>query len=151
MYLFETGIGEVFKQRKQETPPAKPPPRARPRQPPKAGKVLRGGDLRQCFVHHGIVDCNLDLRVRFRRSFAEFLSEVETAFRRWMAPPTARKVVKKLHKDLQARHDVGLKQRVLDNDPLVIGVGLHYKRSGAGWRLDDIDDFLHLVRRPIDL
>ena len=80
MYLYGTDFGEPFKPRKTE--PAKPSPKAPQRPPPKEGKVIvPEGHWRFCgSPSHGTVTCDLNLRVRFRRSFAEFLRNVEAAY-----------------------------------------------------------------------
>jgi hypothetical protein len=73
MYFLETGLGEVFKPRPQ-APTPKPPPKAPVQQPPKKGWVVKNGHRRFCGdPFQGSMSCDLNLKVRFRRSFAEFL------------------------------------------------------------------------------
>src|SRR5262249_4265688 len=92
MYFFETRLGEVFR----------PRPRAPAQQPPKQGWVVKDGHRRFCGdPSGGSVTCDLNLKVRFRRSFDEFRRGVEDAYGRWMSRPTARMLVKKLQEDLK--------------------------------------------------
>jgi sulfur relay (sulfurtransferase) DsrC/TusE family protein len=77
------------------------------------------------------------LKIRFRRSFDEFLREVEDAYGRWMARPTARMLVKKLQKDLKQWHQDMLYYKLLDNDPINFVAGLYYRRSNGTWHVDD--------------
>jgi hypothetical protein len=136
MYFLETGLGEVFKPR-PKSPPPKPPPKALANQPPKEGKVVKDGHWRFCGgPYQGSVSCDLNLKVRFRRSFDEFLREVETAYGRWMARPTAQMLVKKLQNDLKQWHQDMLSQKLLDNDPINFVAGLYYRRSNGTWLVD---------------
>jgi len=135
MYLFETGLGEIFKPRPRA--PAKPPPKAPAQRPPKEGWVVKDGHRRFCGdPSGGVVSCDLNLKVRFRRSFDEFLREVEEAYGRWMARPTARMLVKKLQNDLKQWHEDMLYYKLLDNDPINLVAGLNYRRSNGTWLVD---------------
>ena len=138
MYFFDTGYGEVFR----------PRPKA---PPPKAGKVtVAEGHWRYCGTPSGgSVSCDLNLKVRFRRSFDDFLREVENAYGRWTAPSTARMLVKKLKNDLKKWHDDMLYYHVLDNDPLFLVVGLYYRKSDGSWLVDGSS--LRQWHRLIDL
>jgi hypothetical protein len=137
MYFFERGLGEAFKPR-PTTPPAKPPAKAPVQRPPKEGWIAKDGHRRYCSAPTGRDSvCDLNLKVRFRRSFDEFLREVENAYGRWMARPTARILVKKLQKELQQWHQDMLNQKLLDNDRINIVAGLSYRRPGTTWLVDD--------------
>jgi hypothetical protein len=138
MYLFETDFGEVFKPR-PKAPPAKLPPKAPEKPPPKAGKVaVKEGHWRFCLAPSGgTVSCDLNLKVRFRRSFDGFLREVEGAYGRWMERSTARMLVKKLQKELKQWHEDMLYYHVLDNDPLFLVAGLSYRKSNGTWLVND--------------
>jgi hypothetical protein len=146
MYLFDAGYGEVFRPRPR-TPPPKPPESP----PPKAGKVtVAEGHWRFCGTPSGgTVSCDLNLKVRFRRSFDDFLREVENAYGRWTARSTAAALVKKLQKDLKQWHDEMLSAQVLDDDPLFLVVGLYYRKSGGSWLVDGSS--LRQWHRLIDL
>jgi hypothetical protein len=147
MYL-QTGLGQVFKQRPQG--PAKQPPKAVAQRPPKEGWVVKDGHRRFCAAPDGrSVSCDLNLRVKFRRSFDEFLREVEHAYARWMARPTAQMLAKKLQKTLKQWHRDMLNGTLLDNDPLVLVAGLHYRRSNGSWLVDRSD--LRQYWRLIDI
>ena len=148
MYFFETGLGEIFKPRPKG--PVKPAPKAPVQRPPKEGKVVKDGHWRWCPAATGrSLSCDLNLKVRFRRSFDEFLREVENAYERWMARPTARMLVKKLQKDLKQWHEDMVYHKLLDNDPIIIVAGLNYRRSNRTWLVDDSS--LRQWRRLIDL
>jgi hypothetical protein len=146
MYLFDTGFAEVFRPR-----PKAPPPKAPEKPPPKAGKVVvPEGHWRFCGDPSGrSVSCDLNLKVRFRRSFDDFLREVEAAYARWMETSTASMLVKKLKNDLKKWHDDMLYYDVLDNDPLFLVVGLYYRKSDGSWLVDGSS--LRQWHRLIDL
>jgi hypothetical protein len=147
MYL-QTGLGQVFKQRPQG--PAKQPSKAVAQRLPKEGWVVKDGHRRFCAAPDGrSVSCDLNLRVKFRRSFDEFLREVEHAYARWMARPTAQMLAKKLQKTLKQWHRDMLNGTLLDNDPLVLVAGLHYRRSNGSWLVDRSD--LRQYWRLIDI
>jgi hypothetical protein len=136
MYFLETDLGEIFKPR--PTVPAKPPAQAPAQRPPKQGWVVKDGHRRFCGDPSGrSVSCDLNLKVRFRRSFDEFLRELAEAYGRWMARPTARMLVKKLQNDLKQWHQEMLSQKLLDNDPINFVAGLNYRRSNGTWLVDD--------------
>ncbi len=148
MYLFETGLGEVFKPRPRA--PVNPPPKARAQSPPKQGWIVKDDHRRFCGSPSGdIVNCDLELKIQFRRSFEEFLHEVENAYGRWVSRTTARILVKKLQKTLKEWHEEMLYYKVLENDPLVLIAGLFYRRSNGTWLGDDSS--LRQWRRLIDL
>jgi hypothetical protein len=149
MYLYETDFGEVFRPR-PKTPPPKPPPTPQ-RPPPKEGKVrVPEGHWRFCGTPGGgSVTCDLNLSVRFRKSFAEFLRNVEAAYGRWMADSTANKLVKKLAKELKQWHEEMLSVHALDNDPMTLVAGLLYKKSNGSWLV--VDSSLRQWRRELDL
>lgn len=136
MYLFETGLAEVFKQRPQ-APTPKPPPKA-PAKPPRKGEVTRQDHWRYCSdPSGGSVGCDLNLRVKFRRSFQDFLHEVENAYATWMARPTAQMLIKKLQKDLKKWHDDMLYYKLRDNATVVLVAGLTYRKSNGTWLVHD--------------
>lgn len=150
MYLFEPGLGEVFRPRPRL--PAKLPPK-KPAKPFKAGWVVKDGHRRFCGADPSPSDrelhCDLNLRVRFRRSFDEFVREVENAYARWTTGPTAQALIRKLQKNLKEWHQEMLYYKVLENDPLALIAGLHYRRSNGSWLVFDSD--LRQYRRLIDL
>ena len=149
MYFVETGLGDIFKPRSKAPikPPAKTPA---PQRPPKEGSVVADGHRRFCPTpFKGAVTCDLNLKVRFRRSFYEFLRGVENAYGRWMARPTAQMLVKKLHKELKQWHDDMLYAKLLDNDPVVMAAGLSYRSSNSSWHV--VDSSLRQWQRLIDL
>ena len=149
MYFFAADLGEVFKPRPQ-APTPKPPPKPPVQQPPKRGWVAKDGHRRFCSEPSaGSVSCDLNLKVKFRRSFAEFLREVEAAYGRWMARSTAQKLVKKLQPDLKKWHDELLHQKTFDNDPMIIVAGLNYRRSNGTWLA--VDSSLRQWSRLIDI
>jgi hypothetical protein len=149
MYLYETEFGEVFRPRPR-TAPANPPPKSPQRPPPKEGKVVADGHERFCLPpDRGTVSCDLTLKVRFRRSFDEFLREVEGAYARWMERSTARALVKKLQKDLQQSHQEMSNSHALDNDPILLVVGLFYRKSNGSWLVNDSS--FRQWRRLIDI
>lgn len=137
MYFYDNSFGEVFKPRpRAPTPP--PPPKAPAQRPPKQGWVVKDGHRRFCGDPSGSsVTCDLVLKIRFRRSFDEFLRAVEDAYGRWMARPTARMLVKKLQKDLKQFHQEMLDSKRFDNDPVILTVGLSYRRSNGTWLVSD--------------
>jgi hypothetical protein len=136
MYLFETSLGEAFKPRQKTTPT--PPPKAPVQRAPNEGKVVRDGHWRWCPAPSaGSLGCDLNLTVRFRRSFHEFLREVENAYGKWMARPTVQMLVKKLQKDLKKWHDDMLYYKLRDNTTLVLVAGLDYGRSNGKWLVHD--------------
>ena len=149
MYVFETRLGEIFKPR-PKAPTVQPPSRAPVQRPLKEGWVVKDGHRRFCGTPSGRSEtCDLQLKVRFRRSFDEFLRAVEDAYGRWMERSTARTLVKKLQKDLSQWHQEMLSSKVLDNDPLVLVAGLTYRKSNGTWHVDDSS--LRQWRRLIDL
>jgi len=146
MYLV-TGLGQIYKPRKE---PPKQPPKAPAKQLPKEGLVRKDGHRRYCLAPVGRhVGCDLNLRVKFRSSFEEFLREVENAYGRWMERSTARMLIKKLQKTLKEWHHDMLYQKLLDNDPINLVAGLHYRRSNGTWLVDRSD--LRQYWRLIDL
>ena len=150
MYLFNTSYGEVFRPRPKAPAPT-PPPKPPEKPPPKAGKVVvPEGHWRFCQAPSGrSISCDLILKIRFRRSFDEFLREVEVAYGRWMESSTARMLVKKLDKDLKQWHGEMLNFHSLDDDPMCLTVGLYYRKSNGSWLVKDSD--LRVWRRLIDL
>ena len=70
MYLFETGLGEIFKPREQKTPPRRVPPKAPPKGPP--DRFL------EVYVYW-------DLWVPFRKDFTAFTQEAAKAIARHVA------------------------------------------------------------------
>lgn len=142
MYLFDTSLGDVFKPRSKA--PAKPPPKA-PQRPPRAGEVVADGHWRWCPAPTGrSLDCDLQLKVRFRSSFQEFLHEVENAYERWMAKQTAHMLVKNLQGVLKKYHDNMLDSKLRDNATVVIAAGLTYRKSNGTWHV--VDSSLRLWR-----
>ena len=149
MYFFGTGFGQVFRPRPR-APTPQPPPKAPPQRPPKQGWVAKDGHRRFCGDPSGrSVTCDLVLKVRFRRSFDEFLRTVEEAYGRWMTRPTARMLVKKLQEDLKQRHQEMLNSKLFDNDPVILTAGLSYRRSNGTWLASDSS--LRQWRSLIDL
>jgi hypothetical protein len=147
MYLV-TGLGQIFKPRPKVT--AKPPPKGPAKPAPKAGWVVKDGHRRFCSTPAGrAVSCDLTLRVRFRRSFEEFLREVEGAYGRWMERSTARTLVKRLERDLKQWHQELLTAKALDNDPIMLAAGLGYRKVNGAWLVDRSD--LRQYRRLIDI
>lgn len=147
MYLFETGLGDVFKPRSRT--PVKQPPKP-PAKPPQTGSVAKDGDRRICGqTSSRTVTCDLNLKIRFRRSFSEFLRAVEEAYGRWMAKPTAQRLMKTLQDPLKKMHQEMLPQKFLDNDPIVLVVGLYYKQSNGAWLVDgsDVRQYQRLIDR----
>lgn len=147
MYLVETGLGEPFRPRRRSS--VQQPPRV-PANPPQAGWVAKDGHRRFCVEPSGrTVGCDLHLKVRFRRSFDEFLRAVEEAYGRWMAKPTAQRVMKTLRDPLKKMHQDMLYSKILDHDPIVLVAGLYYKRSNGAWLVDGSS--LRQYGRVIDL
>src|SRR5262245_12767437 len=111
MYLV-SGLGQIFKPRPNVTP--KPSPKVPPKPAPKEGWVAKNGHRRFCgAAGRGTVTCDLNLKVRFRHSFDEFLREVEGAYARWMERSTARSIVKKLTDGLRQWHQELIDARAL--------------------------------------
>ena len=147
MYLV-TGLGQIFKPRPKVM--VKPPPKGPTKPAPKAGWVVKDGHRRFCGAPDGpAVGCDLELKVRFRRSFKEFLREVESAYGRWMERSTARTLVTKLQKDLKEWHQELLRAKAFDNDPIMLVAGLFYRRSNGIWLVDRSD--LRQYWRLIDI
>lgn len=145
MYLYETGLGEIFKPRPKAQ--AKPTIKA-PAKPPQAGWVKKDGHRRFCSdPDRGTVSCDLNLKIRFRRSFDEFLRTVEDAYGRWMAKPTAQRLTKTLRGRLKELHQELLGQTVFDNDPIVLVAGLHYRQSNGAWLVErsDVRQYQRLI------
>jgi hypothetical protein len=137
MYLFENALGEVFKPR-PAAPTPKPPPKPPAQRPPKEGWIAKDGHRRFCGApDKRSVSCDLNVKVRFRRSFDEFLHAVENAYGRWMDKRTARMLVQKLQMELQKWHQEMLDQKLFDNDPINIVAGLNYRRPGTTWLVND--------------
>jgi hypothetical protein len=96
MYLFETGLGEVFKPR-EKTPPPKPPPKAPVKAPPK-GPPDR-------FIE---VYTLWDLWVPFRKDIKAFGQEVARAIGRHVAAnekTTVNSLLRGQQKTLKSVHD----------------------------------------------
>jgi hypothetical protein len=96
MYLFETGLGEVFKPR-QKTPAPKPAPKAPAKQPPKGPQDR----LVEIYVHW-------DLWVPFTKDFTAFGQEMAKAIGRHVSPSektTANSLLRGRQKELKAVHD----------------------------------------------
>lgn len=147
LYLADSGLGEVFKPRPQVL---KPRPKVPATPPPKNAWVVKDGHRRYCGAPSGrSVSCDLVLKVNFRRSFDEFLHEVENAYGRWMERPTARKLIKQLHDNLKVWHQDMLNFKLLDNDPIELVAGLYYRRPNGTWLVDGSS--LRQWRRLIDL
>jgi hypothetical protein len=147
MYLV-SGLGQIFKPRPKITP--KPSPKAPPKPAPKEGRVSKNGHRRFCgAADDGAVACDLLLRVKFRRSFEEFLREVENAYVRWMERSTARRLIKNLTTDLKQWHQELLRASALDNDPIMISAGLFYRSANGAWLVERSD--LRQYWRLIDL
>jgi hypothetical protein len=145
MYLYETEFGEVFRPR-STAPPPKPPDKP----PPKEGWVRANGHRRFCQAPSGrTVSCDLILKVRFRKSFDQFVREVEGAYARWMERSTAQKLVKKLEKDIKQSHGEMLSSHALDDDPICLTVGLFFRKSNGSWLVNDSS--FRQWRRLIDL
>jgi hypothetical protein len=147
MYLV-TGLGQPFKPRAKAK--VKSSPKGATQSAPKEGWVVKDGHRRFCVAPSGgTVSCDLTLKVRFRRSFEEFLREVENAYGRWMERSTARSLVKKLRQDLKQWHQELLNARALNDDPIVFVAGLFYRRSRDRWLVDGSD--LRQYGRLIDI
>jgi hypothetical protein len=147
MYLV-TGLGQPFKPRSKAA--VKSPPKGPTQSAPKEGWVTKNGHRRFCGAPSGrTVSCDLTLKVRFRRSFEEFLREVEGAYGRWMERSTARTLVRKLTQDLKQWHQELINARALNNDPIMLIAGLVYRRSNGGWLVDGSD--LRQYWRLIDI
>jgi len=130
-----TGLGQIFKRRPKVT--AEPPPKALAKPPLKDVWVLKDGHWRFCSAPYGrAVSCGLELKLKFRHSFEEFLREVEDAYGRWMERPTARMLIKKLQKDRKQWPQELLSAEALGNDPIVLVAGLLYRRSNGTWLVD---------------
>jgi hypothetical protein len=71
----------------------------------------------------------MDFRVNFRRSFEDFLREVERAYGRWMTGPRARTLVGKSQEILKNWHEEMLSQKVNENAPVVLRGSIHYRRG----------------------
>jgi hypothetical protein len=111
---------------------------------------VKDGHRRFCAAPSGrTVSCDLTLKIRFRRSFEEFLREVEGAYGRWMERSTARGLVRKLTEDLKQWHQELINARALNNDPIMLVAGLVYRRSNGGWLVDGSD--LRQYWRLIDI
>ena len=109
------------------------------------GEVVRGGDVRGvCITEVRRKDCDIDFKVAFRRSFADFLREVEGAYGRWMTGPRARTLVRKTQETLKKWHEEMLDQKVPDTAPVVLRGPIHYRRgrrpngTWGTWRVVDI-------------
>jgi hypothetical protein len=138
VYFIETGFGEVFKPRPR--PPAKPPPKAPAQSPPPQDEwVVKNGHRRFCpsvGTTERHMGCDLELKIKFRHSFEDFLREIENAYGTWTTRTEARALTKRLQPTLKQLHQTMLK-RLLGNDSVVILVGLHYQKSNGIWRADD--------------
>jgi hypothetical protein len=139
MYLFETGFGEIFKPRPKVPP--KPPPSAPAKWPFKEGWAVKDGHRRNCSELTGGNDgiCDVEVQVKFRRSFLDFLPEVENAYGRLMERSTARRVMKDkfLQKRLKELHQEMINGKVLDNAPIILKGNLNYHRSKGRWLLEN--------------
>jgi hypothetical protein len=136
MYLFETGLGQVFRPRSRR--PSRPAPKASAQPPAQGVWVVKNGHRRFCprvSATERIMTCDLVLKVNFRRSFEEFLRGVENAYVSWMARSDAQKLIKKLHGDLKKYHQD--MSNLLNNDPITLTVGLSYRRSNGKWLVYD--------------
>lgn len=147
MYLV-TGLGQIFRPRSKGT--TKPSPRPLAKSPPKEVWVAKDGHRRFCSAPSGrVLGCDLELKVKVRRSFEEFLREVADAYGTWMARSTARVLIKKLQNELRQLHHELLNAGVLDNDPIVLVAGLFYRRSNGTWLVDGSE--LRQHRKLIDI
>ncbi len=149
MYVHDS-LGEPFRPRRKT--PAQLPSKSATKLF-NDGWVVKDGHRRFCGPAPSPSDrelhCDLELRVRFRRAFDKFVREVESAYVRWTTRPTVQALIKKLQKNLKEWHQEMLNSKVLDNDPLVLVAGLHYRRSNGSWLVTSSD--LRQYRRLIDL
>jgi hypothetical protein len=125
MYLFETGIGEVFKPREQKKPPpTRQPPRPPRRVPPEA--VPKGPPDR--FVE---LYALWDLWVPFRKDFTAFTQEAAKAIGRHVGASDKANVNSLLRgeqKNLKAVHDRHLSQATESNF-VIVRATLRFKKN----------------------
>jgi hypothetical protein len=119
MYLFEAGLGEVFRPR-QKTPPPKPPPKAPVKQPPKAppDRFLEVYTL-------------WDLWVPFRKDFTVFTQEAAKAIGRHVAAGDRANVSSLLRgelKNLKSVHDRYLSEAPKANF-VIVRANLRFKKN----------------------
>jgi hypothetical protein len=135
MYIFETGLGQIFKLRKE---PPKPRSKTLAKWPFKEGWVVKDGHRRSCVEFSGgFGGCGLELKVRFRRSFEDFLREVENAYGRWVARSTAQRLMNELRQKLKELHQEMINGKLLDNDPIILKGNINYRRSKGTWFVEN--------------
>jgi hypothetical protein len=83
----------------------------------------------------GTVACDLNLKVKFQPDFDKFLREVEHAHVRWMARRTAQTAIKENKERLKDMHQEMLRTGLLENDPIELTAGLHYRMSHGMWHV----------------
>jgi len=91
------------------------------------------------------------LKVKFRRSFEDFLREVENAIGRLVERSTARMLIKQKHilNDLKVCHHKMLNEEVLDSDLIIVNGGINYSRSKGPWLV--VNSSMNECWRLIDL
>lgn len=98
-------------------------------------RTTKAGHLRTCGdVRMGLKLCDLNLQIRFRRAFADFLNEVKTAYEQWVTPATALVFIKQLTKGLGQWHRDMINSKTMENDPIMLAVSLNYRITKGMWR-----------------
>jgi hypothetical protein len=125
MYLFETGLGEIFKPREQKTPPpTRQPPRPPRRVPPKAPPKGPPDRFLEVYVYW-------DLWVPFRKDFTAFTQEAAKAIARHVAASDKTRVNSLLRgeqKNLKLVHDRYL-PTATESNFVIVRATLRFKKN----------------------
>jgi hypothetical protein len=125
MYLFETGLGEVFKSRDQKKPlPPKPPPQPPRRVPPKAVPKVPPDRFLEVYAYW-------DLWVPFRKDFTDFAQETAKAIARHVGAgdkATVNNLLRGEQKNLKAVYDHYLSEAPKANF-VIVRASLRFKKN----------------------
>jgi hypothetical protein len=81
--------------------------------------------------------CDITFKVKFRRSFRDFRSEVEQALGRWMTSGRAQILTKKLEEKLKKFHQEIIDLNYPDVAPMHILGKMIYRGANDTWRVVD--------------
>lgn len=82
--------------------------------------------------------CDIELKIRYRASFADFRREVEKALARWMTLPRARALAGKLAAKLSKWHQEIADLNYLDKVPMRLFGAFVYRGGDDAWRVVDV-------------
>ncbi|MBD9356762.1 hypothetical protein [Methylomonas albis] len=96
--------------------------------------------------------CDIEFRIRYRKSFVGFRSEVELAMTRWMTVPRARALTAKLELGLKKWHREIADLNYQEAAPLRIFGAFVYRGADSTWRIVDVSlsTYMLFSRAQID-